>query len=538
MQSKTVKSSVALRRAIPLIICLVLVLMVLKTPIASNAQSSLKFTTWIALPNSTFSSGYADCRQLVIGEGSTQCSAFVYSDSNYCGCSAPNMTGTIAFSAEGGGIQVNPATCYVGEISLGVMGCGNLTLTGKRVGVIYLTATYSGDSNYLPSTATTAIPVTKLTPALSLACTNILLTPFSGGGPGTGSGTGTCSVSGGSQDLGGNITFASTGFIVTPSICQGDACNVDVSTDFSGKQTVTATFSGSAQAYPETLSTQVIASTNPPLPWSNDAPTFVGCFNSVSPSVFFPNLFVDDVDECRMGMSSGNYLLNGSSLSVTQGYGSGSVSLNSSGSVTCPFSCLVDVKGTHTGTVTLDLSWSGGPESSPSSSTVMLGVFNWTPYYVDSCYSFTLSCSVYQAPDLYFGNPEQTLDIAWVSSPTGALNVSSCVLQPQSITLADYNVPGSVKYNLCGASFYGEKGLLTVNTTIESSSGYLYGSSSSLIEPNYPEVVTTTGNNSPSTTPGGAIPEFPFQLAATAALTIIVVFSYLLFTRRRNITSN
>ncbi|MDG6904847.1 MAG: YncE family protein [Nitrososphaerota archaeon] len=47
---------------------------------------------------------------------------------------------------------------------------------------------------------------------------------------------------------------------------------------------------------------------------------------------------------------------------------------------------------------------------------------------------------------------------------------------------------------------------------------------------------TQTSTSSKSSHGGGGVPEFPFQFAATAAVTVLVVISYLLFTRRRNIS--
>lgn len=48
--------------------------------------------------------------------------------------------------------------------------------------------------------------------------------------------------------------------------------------------------------------------------------------------------------------------------------------------------------------------------------------------------------------------------------------------------------------------------------------------------------VSHTSSQSSSTSKGGGVPEFPFSVVTTIVVTIIIVFSYLLFTRRKNIT--
>jgi len=150
-------------------------------------------------------------------------------------------TGTVSWSQSGAGsVSFVAASCTLSKVSLSASSC-SVTLAGAMPGKVLVNATYAGDPNNLPGSATHKLSIGKALPTVSIPCPSTALsvgTPVSCTATVTGySPTGT--VTWGRGSGAGRVTFSTRTCTLS-----GGSCQVTITATKSGPIQIVASYSG------------------------------------------------------------------------------------------------------------------------------------------------------------------------------------------------------------------------------------------------------------------------------------------------------
>ncbi|HZW55303.1 MAG TPA: Ig-like domain repeat protein [Nitrososphaerales archaeon] len=311
---------------------------------------------------------------------------------------APSPTGTVAFSeksVDGGNLLMSESSCVVSST-----GYCSINFTGSSTGTVELRASYSGDANYLPSSADINIPIVKNNVATNENCGYL-----------SGTSTVQCwfEVEGiefyGYQEPRyptGTISISSSEGSFSPSSCSLDG----------GSEYQTCYFDNTTDLGPSYLTPCYLAACTLSVTYSGDS-NYYG--TSVQFWVFGPEVYPCFSDFVEIGKTFSCNLFD---KNVTQSGGSGSVAIS------CGYG-YCNVTGINPGPVILQETYSCGTCVTLVSSATTPVLKQLIPVLVDCVPGANQSETNCKATEELYALGTLT----WTStSPTGSFSQTSCQL--------------------------------------------------------------------------------------------------------------
>ncbi len=352
----------------------------------------------------------------------------------------PGTTGNVTFT--GGGITL-------GSDTVKGSGTASITTTALPAGTDTITATYGGDNNYNPTTATTTQNVAKASP------TSTLTSSLNPAAPGV-SVTFTDTLS---STATGTVTFTNGSTVLGTSNVSGNKATLSTSTLPLGSNAITATYNGDANDNSSVATlTETIA--------KNDPTVTV----AASPSTSTYGQTVTITATVPAGVTGTITFTNGATS-----IGSGTISSNK---------VVVTTSTLPVGTDTITASYGGDSANNPATGTATETVSKASPTMtlsssvnpsvVNQSVSFTATVPASATGTVTFTNGATSLGTATISNGTATISTSTLPLGADSIS-ASYS--GDSNDNTATASLTQTVNKATPTVTVTTSGPSTYGQS-------------------------------------------------------------